>query len=511
MAPADSLLRGRRAGRAGVWFLPPVLAAGLTVAVLALAPSGIRAPLAGCGALAVLVAAAMAGEAVRRGRVIDALHERLDQGVADAERLARHTVPTTVVRARQAITGADAPEPVIPQLPETGADPRLTEAHRRMLRTVVDAVQDREYQRDSARRAIVNIACRIQAEVHRLQDDLGKMQFRHGSPDVLGDLMHLEHGINVAGRVATSLAVLGGGSPVRQWRKPVSLYDVLRAGSGPIAEYLRVEQHRVVEVAVVGPAVEPMILVLGELLDNATRYSPPSTTVVMNTEEVASGVEVSIEDKGMGLSEEARERAEFLLNQALDGLDLEDLGETARIGLRVAGILAHRYNLRISLRPSTCEGVRAVVFIPHELLTALPMPTYPTGAEPHPAERAARRGVSRDDDAPEYERNAKGLPQRRRQAGVAAARTARLRGEEPEDSPDRPQESGLWMNDFFAGLSDGRAEAGSGTEANRGGINGTVNGTADGETGSGAGGAAGGKADGGPETGGSAHGGPARS
>src|SRR5690606_27723944 len=221
-----------------------------------------------------------------------------------------------------------------------------------------------------------------------------RMQFRHGSPAMLNDLMRVEHGINVAGRFAAGLAVLGGGGPERRWSNPVSLYGVIRAGSGPIHEYLRVEQQRAGERGGRGDAVAPLIVILGGLLDSASRYSPPASMVLMDSEAVATGVESSVQDKGTGLSEERRRRAEFLLNQGVDGIDMEGLGETARLGLRVAGILAHQIGARISLRPSTCDGVRAVVFVPQELLTPAPPPKGPAVNNPHPAElaRAAEAG-----------------------------------------------------------------------------------------------------------------------
>ncbi|WP_165869598.1 ATP-binding protein [Streptomyces barkulensis] len=461
-----------------MWFASPVLVAACTVLAALFVTAPARAAVAWCGAVATLAVAAAACEVVRRGRETAAAHQRAERQLADLEHYCLEVMPPVV----EAVQRGEAPGDVLPpSLHPADSDPRLVTAHEKLTGTVVRAVQDRELQRDSARRAIVNIACRIQAEIHRLQADLRRMQFKHPAPEILGDLMHLEHGVNVAGRVATSLAVLGGGSPARQWQKPVSLYDVLRAGSAPIAEYLRIELHRIAEIAVPGPVVEPLSLVFSELMDNATRYSPPSTKVVVNTEEVASGIEVSIEDKGVGLTEETRRHAEFLLTQAQNGLDLEDLGETARMGLRVAGVLAGRLGLRISLRPSTCDGVRAVVFVPHDLLTALPMEAYarvggrPPGpvtrrramagppapahpAAPPPAARPSwpAAGADADGEPAVAERNANGLPQRRRRHAAvppAGAPGAEAAGRSPLDThPD----TGLWMGAFFAG-PDGAA------------------------------------------------------
>ncbi|WP_062211874.1 ATP-binding protein [Streptomyces sp. NBRC 109706] len=433
--------------------MPPVLVALGALGAVFVVPADARLAVLWCGGLATAAVLLIVGETARRGRAIAFLEDRLSRHLADADLMAYDLLPVALDRMKN----GDLEDDVIPQLPEeTTSDPQLVAAFEGMAYGILDVLREKELQRDSAKRAIVNIAHRIQSEIHRLQDDIAKMQFRHGTPDVLSDLMHLEHRINVTGRFATSLAVVGGGAPVRRWARPISLHDVMRAGSGPINEYLRVEQHRVIETAVVGHAVEPLIMIMGELLDNATRYSPPSSTVVMNTEEVASGIEVSIEDKGAGLTDESRRRAEFLLQQGVDGLDLEDLGETARIGLRVAGILASHHGVKISLRPSTCEGVRAVVFLPNDLLTAVPPPKYPIPAlRPTPQWHLPIGELN--EDTPQYERNANGLPQRRRRrqpepnGGQPVPRQAPTRPAGRRPAPER-RESGLWVDAFFAGI-----------------------------------------------------------
>ncbi|WP_129839523.1 ATP-binding protein [Streptomyces sp. RFCAC02] len=504
MVHAGSLQRIRQPGPAGGrWLLPPVLLA-LGVAVAAFfVPGDTRAPLLWCGAAATLAAALTAGETARRGRRIAELEERIEHQLADAETAAFDHLPGALRKLTQGLLEEDVMPPLSPH---STSHPRLTRALRGMMFAMLDVLREKEYQRDSGKRAIVNIACRIQTEIHRLQKEIQTMEFRHDTPEMLGDLMRLEHGINVAGRFATSLAVLGGGTPLRRWEDPITLHDIMRAGSGPIIEYLRVKQHRVIDVAVPGHAAESMIMLVAELLDNATRYSPPGSTVVMNCEEVALGIEISIEDKGTGLTAESRKRAEFLLQQGVDGVDLTDLGETARVGLRVAGILAGHYGVRISLRPSTCGGVRAVVFLPNELIVPAPPLHYdlpPLRPRPNWPTRHAVPGSlvapDGDEDGPLYERGANGLPQRRRRVQrteivpskrwprqtveeaeqQAAERAARRAAEQADRQPaagpptgapggqesagDRPP--GLWVDAFFAGL---RAHDG-GTPADGGG------------------------------------------
>ena len=200
--------------------------------------------------------------------------------------------------------------------------------------------------------AYLGIARRVQAIVHQQAQDLREMEDRHGRrPAVFDDLLRLDHGNALIGRLADSIAVLGGARPGRQWSRAVPLYSVLRGGMSRILDYQRVELHPVSEVAVVGPAVEPLIHALAELLDNATRYSPPHTSVHLTAVEVQTGIAIEIEDGGLSLSEEGRARRERMLLEAQAGIDLNDLGETPRLGLAVVGRLGPQHRVRSGLGP----------------------------------------------------------------------------------------------------------------------------------------------------------------
>ncbi|MEK8169642.1 ATP-binding protein [Streptomyces sp. M19] len=202
-----------------------------------------------------------------------------------------------------------------------------------LLRSVLETVRNEEDLRDSAQRAFVNIARRVQAIVHQQAQDLREMEDRHGAdPEVFGDLLHLDHGNALVGRLADSIAVLGGSRPGRQWQRKVPLFNVLRGAMSRILDYRRVDLHSVADVGVIGPAVEPLIHAAAELLDNACRYSPPQTRVHLTAVEVQSGIAVEIEDAGVGLTAEARKRTEEVMARASAGLDLNDLGETRGSG-----------------------------------------------------------------------------------------------------------------------------------------------------------------------------------
>jgi histidine kinase/DNA gyrase B/HSP90-like ATPase len=356
-----------------------------------------------------------------------------------------------------------------------------------VLGSVVSAVQAEEDLRDSAQRAFVNIARRVQAIVHQQASDLREMEERHGrEPEIFGDLLRLDHGTALIGRLADSIAVLGGARPGRQWSKAVPLFSVLRGAMSRILDYQRVELHSVSEVAVVGPAVEPLIHALAELLDNATRYSPPQTRVHLTAVEVQAGIAVEIEDGGLSLSEEARERAERMLMQAQAGIDLKDLGETPRLGLAVVGRLSQAYNFQISLRPSAYGGVRAVLIVPQDLLTTSPATGTTHGIASYgpwqgsPATRlvsrpaagsrpaaAATPPVAAGEGAFITERTPSGLPQRRRRTTVAPAAqqvNAPEAGTVPtpraQSAEEEPVQPGIWLAAFQSGLSGERPSSG---------------------------------------------------
>ncbi|MDN3294748.1 ATP-binding protein [Streptomyces ficellus] len=483
-----------------LWALPAIVIAAGTVAAVVLAPAAARMPVAWLGAVAFVAVALSCGAAARRGREVARLRATvaeqrtaLERQEAETVRLAETLLPDVVARLRK----GEFPEDVLASLDAAdaygpGLTPQFRAAHRAVLRSVVEAVTAEEDLRDSAQRAFVNIARRVQAIVHQQAQELREMEDRHGrSPSVFGDLLRLDHGTALIGRLADSIAVLGGARPGRQWSRAVPLYSVLRGAMSRIIDYQRVELHSVSEVAVIGPAVEPLIHALAELLDNATRYSPPQTKVHLTAVDVTAGIAVEIEDGGVSMSEEARGRAERMLRQAQEGIDLNDLGETPRLGLAVVGRLSQAYNFRVSLRSSAYGGVRAVLVVPQDLITTVSSATGvahgigtasgPRGALSPAARRAARepsrpasgpRAPEPDPDAPVVtERTANGLPQRRRKNRVtapptapaapapAAAAPATASGGAPttrtatEPEPAPQVQPGMWLAAFQGGLS----------------------------------------------------------
>jgi signal transduction histidine kinase len=335
---------------------------------------------------------------------------------SEAGRMGGEALPAAVDKLRAGASAETALAAV--SVPANGV-------HRSLLDRAVREIGFGERRRTAAMASCANAASRVQALTTSMAAELRDMQQRHGEdPDVFGDLLTLDHVNAQTGRLADSIALLSGARSGRRWTKPIVMESILRGAMGRISAYQRVELHSTTDVAVVGYAAEGVMHTLAELMDNATSFSPPVERVHVYVEEVLAGLEVIIEDGGIGMNEAARRRAEKAVSA--EPLDLAELSGT-RLGLPVVGRLARKHELTVSFRRSSRGGTRVEVIIPRPLLTevrrepaAAPPPELPAGSAP--------AGTSEPETTPG------GLPKRPRGRTFAAAR-----GEGAGDTTSRPR------------------------------------------------------------------------
>jgi hypothetical protein len=86
--------------------------------------------------------------------------------------------------------------------------------------------------------------------------------------------------------------------------------------------------------------------------------------VVIHGDTVGKGFAVEIEDRGLGMSDEQLLRT----NDLLQNPPPFDPASSDQLGLFVAGQLAKRHDIKISLRPSPYGGTTAIVLIPQNLV-----------------------------------------------------------------------------------------------------------------------------------------------
>ncbi|WP_396449842.1 sensor histidine kinase [Actinomadura sp.] len=215
----------------------------------------------------------------------------------------------------------------------------------------------------------VNLARRMQSLAHRAIQGLDELENQVEDPDLLKGLFRVDHLSTRMRRQAESLAVIGGAASRRQWSRPVTVYEVLRSAIAEVEHYNRVKVVPPVEGTLDGRAVADVIHLLAELIENATRFAPPHTQVLIRVDAVSAGLAIEVEDRGLGIPRENQRR----LNEVLADADPAATGELlqeGRIGLLVVSALARRHGVRVQLQDNLFGGTQAVVIVPKDMMGA---------------------------------------------------------------------------------------------------------------------------------------------
>ncbi|MEO3752673.1 nitrate- and nitrite sensing domain-containing protein [Streptomyces sp. B6B3] len=281
--------------------------------------------------------------------------------------LAEERLPHIITRLQQ----GDRVElaEVVPEV-EHGSDEigEVAGAFDAAQRIAVRAAIEQAETREGISRVFLNLAQRSQGLVHRQLELLDKLE-REGQedPDLLAELFRVDHLATRMRRNSENLSILGGANPARRWRRPVQLTEILRAAASQTEDYSRVKLVGIPEVTLAGQVAGDMMHLLSELVENATTFAPPHTSVQIRAEVVPKGLGIEIEDHGIGMDVEAREEANRLL-AAAPTFNVMGFTEDTRLGLFVVARLAARHNIMITLRPSPFGGTSAIVLAPSDLL-----------------------------------------------------------------------------------------------------------------------------------------------
>ncbi|MEV7121751.1 sensor histidine kinase [Kitasatospora griseola] len=313
-------------------------------------------------------------------------------------------------------------------------------------------------------RAFLSVARRILVMAHDQQAGLDEMERTHDDPVLLEGLLRADHAAAQQARLAQTLAVLCGSRAGRHWPEPVSLEDVVRGAQSRILPFQRVVVHSRVDTAVLGAAAEALIHAVAELLDNATRYSPPSSQVYVTLMPVHNGAVIEIDDCGVGMTEVTVAKAGAALSGG-GSLEVSRIGEVPQLGLAAVGRLAEQYGFRVTINsaPSPYGGVRVVVLLPSALLTdPLSVPVSLPRTEPTPAAAAAVSRpavVAADPGRPSVPTQGGALPRRVNRRGSAPQQTESRAEEQPAPPPRCAREAQTFMSLFQAGTASGRSAA----------------------------------------------------
>ncbi|MEU3491437.1 ATP-binding protein [Streptomyces massasporeus] len=308
---------------------------------------------------------------------------------SEVEHLAARRLPAA---ARQAAhSHVTVPGPLNPQL----AGSPLGFALEQVLNGLHAELAAQRTRIDAAAQAGMRGATReIQAALYRLQDALRGLQQRYDDPELAQTLFELDHENEQSLRRAQIAAVVCG-AWVGLAREESHLVDAVTGGQARLAGYrrVRVANHLDSGTALVSHAVEPVAIIVAELLDNALRHSAPDTDVVVNLEAVHHGVCVTVDDAGLGMTQDERARAQRMVAGS-DPILLTELGDPPRMGLAAIGQLTRQFDLSVDVSsPSPYGGVRAVLRVDSHLLTRIdPEELPPAASAPRSTRKAAVRG-----------------------------------------------------------------------------------------------------------------------
>ena len=254
------------------------------------------------------------------------------------------------------------------------------------LNTVQDSALQLAVEQAVLRRNIadsfINLGRRNQNLLGRQLDFITELEKNETDAEVLADLFRLDHLATRMRRNAESLLVLAGVDPPRQWAAPVRIQDVVRAALGEVEDFQRVTVRAVEPVTVQGSVAADLAHILAELLENALLFSPPDRPIevrgrLQSVDAVAAeGYTLAVIDHGLGMQPDELARA----NRRLAGAESFTVAPSKYLGHYVAGNLAARHGIGITLRTSLSDGgtdpgepgagVTALVYVPAAVLTS---------------------------------------------------------------------------------------------------------------------------------------------
>ena len=216
----------------------------------------------------------------------------------------------------------------------------------------------------------VQLTRRNQALLEEQIDFIDELEAGEADPEQLERLFHLDHLATRMRRSTESLMTLAGVQWPPRGGPLVTLSEMVRIALSEVCEYPRVR---------VGPmdaaVVSSMVAVDGahlvaELLENATRFSPPDTDVEVTGTAASNGdYHVVIVDEGSGFGLESLARANArLANPPALGVEIGPA-----LGFAVVAHLARRHGMTVQVSNGPDGGVVATVCLPAAVASASPM------------------------------------------------------------------------------------------------------------------------------------------
>ncbi|HVV18804.1 MAG TPA: nitrate- and nitrite sensing domain-containing protein [Pseudonocardiaceae bacterium] len=309
--------------------------------------------------------------------VDSALVTRLTKLRMDAQDLVGARLPELVSRLRSG--DSVDPEEQLPELHYGQGDEieQVATAISAALREAVTAAAGEAQARNALNTVFRGIARRNQLPLYNLLSLLDSLEQTEQDSTALERLYRLDHEATRARRNSENLIILSGGDLGHHLPGPVRMRDVLRSAISETHEYQRVKlKGQVPDVAIASDAVTGLIHLIAELLENAARFSPPSYEVLVRSMPAQAGVIVEVEDRGLGIPTDRRERVNSMLAKPPE-VDVMAIGDGSQLGFWVIASLVKRFGFKVALRESDYGGILAIVRVPNHLVVTESTPETP--------------------------------------------------------------------------------------------------------------------------------------
>lgn len=289
---------------------------------------------------------------------------------AAALRAANEQLPETVRQVREGhdVDWRAVPDSGVKTEEEIGQLARaFDDMHRQAVRLAVEQAELRK----QVSEMFMTLSRRSQSLVEQQLSIIEDLEAGEQSPKRLDELFRIDHIATRLRRNGENLHVLAGGRPVRHGREPVPTRDLLRAATSEVKDYRRVALGNAPRSSVQPEAAADVVHILAELLENATRYSPPEHKVALTADRGADGgLLIEVVDQGLGMTP-----AELAaVNERLAAAGTVGPETTRRMGLFVVGRLAALHGVTVRLRATGTgarhAGVTASVHVPGALVIA---------------------------------------------------------------------------------------------------------------------------------------------
>lgn len=327
----------------------------------------------GAGAVALIGLVALLSVIVSRS-IANPLH-RLTSSAREVANLAS----TELTR----VADSEDAEQQVPRLAEIdvssgGEVGELATAFNRVQSTAAQLLERQATNRRNVGLMFANVARRTQNLVQRQLAVVDELERNEQDPDLLDGLYRLDHLSTRLRRSADKLLVVAGSREQAMITGPIELATAVRSALAEIEDYKRVRLGTLPSITLYAPVASDLVLVFAELLENATAFSPPESTVDLSARIQNDGsCLVGIVDRGAGMTDEqlAEENRRLVERERLD------IAPTGVLGLFVVGRLARRHSLNVGLVNTPGGGVTALLTIPPTLFSR-PTPSPRSPAPP---------------------------------------------------------------------------------------------------------------------------------